>query len=257
MTGVKILIIDLETAPKQAYVWRFFKENVGAKQVVGHGYIMSYAYKWLGEEEVHYSHTTTEDDRRLASEIRELFDEADVIVAHNAERFDIPTAKARMVVHRIAPPSPYKVVDTLRVAKKEFLFPSNSLEYLAEVLGVSPKKSHKKFPGFELWSECIKGNEEAWQEMMEYNIQDVITLEEIYLAMRPYIRNHPNLGILLEEGREMCPKCGSPHVQYRGYTTTQVGKYRKLQCQECGGWSRTRFTEYPKDKRKSLITNAV
>ena len=30
----KILILDVETFPNTAYVWRFFKENIGAKQVI-------------------------------------------------------------------------------------------------------------------------------------------------------------------------------------------------------------------------------
>lgn len=253
----RILIIDLETAPKAAYVWRFFKEFVSPKQVLGHGYIMSFAYKWLGEKEVQFHYTLTEDDSALCVDLAEVLNQADIVVAHNAERFDIPTAKARMLVNRIPPPSPFKVVDTLRVAKKEFLFPSNSLEYLANVLDCKPKLTHKKFPGFELWSECIKGNLEAWNEMKEYNIQDVETLEEIYLKMRPYIRNHPNVGVFMEEERPVCSKCGSHHIQLRGYTTTQVGKYRKFVCNDCGGWSRTRFTEYPKDKRKDLVVNAI
>jgi len=253
----KVLIIDLETAPKQAYVWRFFKENVGAKQVLGHGYIMSFAYKWLGDKEVSYHETRTEDDGQLCMELAFVLDQADVVVAHNAERFDLPTARARMLVNGLRPPSPYKVVDTLKVAKKEFLFPSNSLEYLAKVLKCAPKLAHKKFPGFELWAECIKGNEAAWQEMKEYNIQDVDTLEEIYLRMRPWATNHPNIGVFEEQDRPICPKCGSAHVQLRGFTVTNVGKYQKFQCQGCGGWARTRFTEYPKDKRKQLVVNAV
>lgn len=254
---MRICILDLETAPKQAYIWRFFKENIGAKQVLGHGYMMSFAYKWLGEEKTYYHDTKTENDRELCRKLCKVLDASDIVVAHNAERFDLPMARARMLVNGVRPPSPFKVVDTLRVAKKEFLFPSNSLEYLANVLGCKPKLAHKKFPGFELWSECIKGNPEAWEEMKVYNIQDVVTLEEVYLKMRPYMRFHPNVGVFMEEDKVVCPKCGGDHIQYRGYTHTNVGKYRKFQCQSCGGWGRTRFTEYPKDKREHLVVNAV
>lgn len=254
---MKIAIIDLETAPKQAYIWRFFKENIGAKQVLGHGYIMSFAYKWLGDEKTHYFETRTEDDTALCVRLRAVLDEADIVIAHNAQKFDLPTARSRMLVNGLRPPSPFKVVDTLRVAKKEFAFPSNSLEYLAIVLGCKPKLSHKKFPGFELWSECMKGNEEAWEEMRTYNVQDVDTLEEVYLKMRPYMRYHPNVGVHIEADHPVCPKCGSKHVHFRGFAYTNVGKYHRFQCKTCGGWGRTRTTVYPKDKRKQLVTNAV
>ena len=253
----RILIVDLETAPKQAYVWRFFKENVGVKQVLSHGYMMSFAYKWLGDKDVQFHYSLDEDDSALCVELADVLNRADIVVAHNAEKFDLPTARGRMLVHGLRPPSPFKVVDTLRVAKREFLFPSNSLAYLAEVLDCGAKDDHKEFPGFDLWAECIKGNPRAWEEMKKYNIQDVETLEEIYLKMRPYMRTHPNVGVFEEEDRPVCPKCGSHHIQLRGYTVTNVGKYRKFQCQECGGWARSRFTEYPKDKRKQLVVNAV
>lgn len=111
--------------------------------------------------------------------------------------------------------------------------------------------------GFELWLECLRQNEEAWAEMRKYNIQDVLTLEEVYTKMRPWIRNHPNVGVLKEEHDTVCPKCGSARLVHRGYATTSVGKYQRYRCSDCGGWSRSRFSVYPKEKRKALLVNAV
>lgn len=39
----KILILDIETAPNIAYVWRTFKEFISPKQMISNSYIMSYA----------------------------------------------------------------------------------------------------------------------------------------------------------------------------------------------------------------------
>lgn len=253
----RTLIIDLEVAPKQAWVWQFFKTFISPKQVTGHGYLLSFAYKWLGDKTTQYHYSLDEDDSALCVDLADVLNRADIVVAHNAIRFDIPMAKGRMLVNGLKPPSPFKVVDTLKIAKKEFLFPSNSLEYLADVLGCTPKESHKDFPGFELWTECMKGNPKAWEEMRKYNIQDVETLEEIYLKMRPYASQHPNVGVFQEGSRPCCTRCGSENIQLRGYAYTQVSKFRKYVCNECGGWSRTRFSEYDKDKRKALVTNAV
>lgn len=254
---INILIVDLETAPKLAYVWGFWNTNVGLNQTLSSTYIMSYAAKWLGSQTVYYSETRTEDDKALCKELAVLFDTADMVIAHNGQRFDIPIVRARCVLHGINPWSPIKVIDTLKVAKREFRFDRNSLAYLAEYLGVESKEEHKNFPGFELWSECIKGNPEAWEEMQKYNIQDVETLEQVYLKLRSWDTKHPNIGVFMEQDKVICAKCGGDHVQFRGYTYTNVSKFRKFQCQGCGGWGRTRFTEYPKDKRKSLTVNAV
>ena len=253
----KILVVDIETAPKLAYVWNFWNTNVGLNQTLSSTYIMSYAAKWLGGKEVMYAETRNENDEALCDQLYRLFDSADMVVAHNGSKFDIPIVRARCVLHKIKPWSPIKEIDTLKVAKKEFRFDRNSLAYLAEFLGVEEKEEHKNFPGFELWSECIKGNPAAWREMREYNIQDVETLEQVYLRLRPWIRNHPNIGVFMEKDHTACAKCGGSHIQWRGYAYTNVGKYRKFQCQNCGGWGRTRFTQYPKDKRKELTVNAV
>lgn len=254
---VKILLVDIETSPNIAYVWGAWKQNISVKQMMETGHIMSFAAKWLGDEEIIYLENRKADDKAIVTALVRLFDEADIVIAHNGRRFDGPYIMGKALTHGITPPSPYKWVDTLDVARKEFRFVHNSLEGLAKVLGCHEKDAHKKFPGFELWLECLRGNDEAWAEMEHYNIQDVVVLEEIYLKMRPWIKNHPNIGIYLEEDRPVCTKCGSDHIQFRGYVKTQVGKYRRIHCQSCGGWSRTRYTELDNDKRKVLLTNAV
>lgn len=253
----KILLLDIETAPKVALVWRFYKENISPKQVLEHGHIMSFAAKWLGSDKVIYQENRKEDDSAIVAALVDLFDQADVVVAHNGDRFDFPQVMARALVHGIRPPSPYKVVDTVKVARKEFSFGSNSLEYLANVLGCTPKKAHKKYPGFELWLECLRKNEDAWKELRDYNIQDLIVLEEIYLKMLPWMRHHPNVAIFGDNDGFACPKCGSSHIQRRGYAYTNAGKYHRYQCITCGGWGRTRYTVLDKEERAALLTNAV
>lgn len=253
----KVLIIDIETAPKVAYVWRFWKENISPKQVKQHGHIMSFAAKWLDGGEIFYEENRKENDLPIVSRLCELLDQADFAVAHNGEGFDFPQIRARAVVHGIKPPSPFKAIDTYKIAKKEFGFPSNSLEYLTGVLGCKTKKGgHGKFPGFTLWLECLKGNDEAWAELKEYNILDVIALEELYLKLRPWATNHPNLAVYAEEPQKpVCPKCGGNHLQYRGYAYTSTGKYHRMQCQDCGGWSRSRYSLLPKNE--NLVVNQV
>lgn len=254
----RTLILDIENAPALAYVWDFWKANISPKQVREHHHIMSFAAKWLGDNKIYYEENRKGDDKAIVSSLVDFLSEADIVVAHNAAKHDLPMINGRALVQGIKPPSPYHVVDTLRAARKYFKFGSNSLEYLAEVLGCREKKEvHSKFPGWELWLECLKGNDEAWEEMKTYNIQDVVVLEEVYLAMRPWIANHPNIGVFEERDEVVCPYCGSAHIHFRGYAHTKVSKFHRIQCQDCGGWSRTRYNEYPQEKRRNLVTNAV
>jgi len=253
----KILTIDIETSPNIAYVWGLWKQNVGLNMLKDRTYVMSYAAKWLGSDKVLYEENRHGDDRDLIQSLIDLLDSADIVIAHNANKFDLPTINARAVEHGIKPPSPYKVVDTLSVAKKHFRFTSNKLEFIADALGCAPKLKHQHFPGFELWLQCLKQNDKAWKEMKEYNVQDVLTLEEVYLKLRPWIKNHPNIGVLDEQDVPVCPKCGGRHINYRGYVTTNVSKFRKFVCMDCGGWGRTRYNELAPEKRKQLTTNAL
>lgn len=251
----KVLIFDLETAPNLAYVWGMFKQNIGLNQVQAEGYVMSFAAKWLGEDKVMYFENRHGDDKPLIKRLIDLFDKADIVVAHNGNRFDVPIVMGRALVHGFAPPEPFKQIDTLQVARRQFRLMSNKLEHIANVLGCAPKLDHAKFAGFALWHQCLKQNDEAWEEMRKYNVQDVLTLEEVYLKLRPFMKNHPNVAIYEEPDEPACPKCGSKHIHYRGYFYTNAGKYRKFRCMTCKGWSSTRYTELNKDVAKNIMKN--
>lgn len=255
---MKILLLDIETAPNLAHVWRFWQENIGATQVIKHSTMLSYAARWLGGKDVAYQDTQFQNERNMLRSVNKLLDKADCVVAHNGNKFDLPKIRGRSLVYGLPLPSPYKQIDTCLIARKAFGFDSNSLEYLANVLNLKhKKKKHKKFPGHEMWVECLKGNPEAWKEMRLYNINDIDVLEDLYLFLRPYAHNHPNFGVFIESDKKVCPKCGSENIHKDGFAHTTVGKYQQYECGDCGGWLRDRFTVYSKEKRKMLAVNVV
>ncbi len=255
---MKILLLDIETAPNVAHVWRFFKENIGANQVLEHSSMLSYAAKWIGTDKVFYQDTQHQNEKNMLKSVNKLLDQADCVVAHNGRGFDMPKIRGRSLTYNLPLPSPYKEIDTYLIARREFGFDSNSLEYIAKVMGCkNQKKRHNKFPGHEMWVECLKNNPEAWAEMKKYNIGDIDVLEEVYLMVRPYARNHPNFGVFLESDKRVCPKCGSENVHKDGFAYTMVGKYQQYECGDCGGWLRDRFTVFPKEKRKVLAVNVA
>jgi predicted RNA-binding Zn-ribbon protein involved in translation (DUF1610 family) len=256
----RVLILDIETAPILGNVWRIWKENVGLNQIERDWFILSYAAKWLGEDRVMYEDQSKapdiENDKDLLGKLWKLLDEADVVVAHNGKKFDIRKINARMVLNGYKPYSPIKVVDTLEISKTNFAFTSNRLEYISGKLNKKYRKlKHGKYPGFELWRAVLAGDKAAWAEMRTYNEHDVLSLEETYLELRPWDRRHPNVDVYDDEHEgHACPVCGSHHVEKRGFARTNSGKYQRFQCQECGGWSRSRYTMNTAAKRKATLT---
>lgn len=259
----RILLIDIETAPILGYVWSLWKQNVGLNQIKEEWYILSYCAKWLHEPEIMYRDVreNPHSDESLMKPLWELLDEADIIIGQNGKAFDMPKIQARLIMAGHMPPRPYKVIDTLIMAKQQFRFTSNKLEWMTgESAGLTTlkKNQHSKFPGFTLWAECLKGNPEAWDEMKEYNIPDVTSMEELYLKLRPWYVGHPNLAAYVESTEVLCPKCLSPDIKQHPetpFTFTQTGKYEMYHCNSCGGFSRGRYTRNSTLKRKSLLSN--
>jgi DNA polymerase elongation subunit (family B) len=232
---------------------------VALNQIEKDSHLLAFAAKWLGESEIIYSDQShvrnIENDKKLCLRIWKLFNEADIVVAQNGDAFDIPIIRARMIKAGIKPPSQFRTVDTLKVARKTFRFTSAKLEYLSRFLGCRVKKSlHKRFPGFSLWTAVLKGNRLAWAEMRRYNLDDIRSLEEVYNKLLPWIEGHPNVGMYRVTNNPQCPKCGGK-TQSRGIYLTNFGKYQRYQCTKCGGWSRGRKQLADPAHRKLQLQN--
>ena len=251
----KILIIDIETAPLRAYVWSRWKQNVYLDQTISEWFMLTWSAKWLFSSEVKSARLTSEealneDDKRITKELWELVNEADVLVAHNGNSFDIPKINTRFLLNDLPPTKPFQSIDTKVIAAKQFGFSSNKLDALARYFGFKVKLG----TDFELWDKCLRGDEVALSYMEEYNQYDVELLEEVYLKLRPWIKNHPNVGLYMESDIPVCGNCGSSHLHEEGEYFTQVGRYKTYRC-ECGALSRVRTSNVPKKKRDVLLTN--
>lgn len=256
MSKPRILTLDIETAPLNVYTWGTFDQNVGLNQIKGEWRILSVAWKWLGERKVHFESASLSldggvFDMNLMSTVWELLDEADIVVAQNGREFDIKKINARMIQQGFDPYSPIRIIDTMQAAKRHFAFTSNKLEWMGKHIARMPKEEHRKFPGFELWKECLAGNEAAWREMEKYNKADVLATEALYLKLRPWIEGHPNVATYGSEPHR-CPKCGGDSLQSRGVGVTQTGRFQRYCCNSCGGWSRGRVAVGPLERRKLL-----
>jgi DNA polymerase elongation subunit (family B) len=226
----KILLYDLETFPNIGYTWTKWETNV--IKFVKEWELASFAWKWLGESKISVMSQRNHTEKQLATHLAALMNESDIIVAHNGDNFDLKKSRVKFLQHGIKPPAPSKTVDTKKVAKSRFAFNSNSLNDLAETLKLGKKVNTG---GFELWEGCMRNDKSAWALMEKYNKQDVDLLEKVYLKLRGWMTNHPNMA-LIKDIAIGCPSCGSEEIQSRGYSITAKTRRRRLQCQSCACW---------------------
>lgn len=240
MTQPKILLWDLETTPLVSQNWSRWESN--AINVLQESYVLSCAYKWLGDKKTHIialndfigNKPNTNDTKEFIQVIHDVLSSADILVAQNGDSFDLKKINTRFVYYGLSPIPPKKTVDTLKVAKKHFAFSSNSLNELGKYLGLGEKLDTG---GFKTWMGCMSGDKKSWKMMKAYNVQDILLLEKVYLRLLPYINNHPPLGMYNGQPNS-CPNCGGNRLQSRGVMVTKTCVYQRFNCQSCGSWSR-------------------
>jgi len=252
--GPRIGVIDIETSPTLAWVWRRWKENIFPRQVESETIILSCAIKELGNDSVDFLANwqvgDVEDDETLVRWIAKEMEKYDVLIAHNGDKFDFPIINTRMVYYGLTPPAPYKTVDTLKTLKKRFRFPSNGLDAVCGYLGLGTKTEHE---GFNLWKRVMHHDPAAFAIMEEYNIHDVVLLEELYLYIRAWENTHPSLAIRTDSEDRLCNACGSSNITMTDNKFyTSVSMFSLYQCDDCGHWHRTRKNEVSKDKLPNL-----
>lgn len=227
---MKLLLLDIETAPHLSATWGLYDQNVALDQLLEPGYTLCWAAKWHGDKEVMFESIVT-GERKMVRRVHKLLGEADAVCHYNGTKFDIPTLNKEFLLQDLKPPAPFREIDLLKTARQRFKLASNKLDFVAQELGLGAKTKHK---GMALWLGCMKKNPEDWKVMETYNKQDVLLLEKVYDRLLPWIVGHPNLSVM--EDAECCPKCGSESFQARGRAISAGGVYSRFQCNDCGGW---------------------
>lgn len=247
---MKLLLLDIETAPNLVHVWGLFQQNVAINQIMATGYVMCWAAKWYGEKEVYFDSVHQSKPKAMLKRIHKMLSDADAVIHYNGTKFDIPTLSKEFLIHEMAPPSPYKQIDLYRVVRSAFRFPSNKLDHVLKALQLGEKTKHQ---GHEMWVKCMAGDNAAWKQMEKYNRNDVTKMEGLYERLRPWIRVHPNHGLYDEPGIPVCTNCGGGNLMRRGFARTTVAKYSRWQCRDCGTWVRGADMELPKEDRKMIM----
>lgn len=234
--AARTLIIDIENFPNLAWVWGLWDQNVGLSQLEEASRVVCFAAKWHGDRKCMFWSEHHHGHDEMVAAAWQLMDEADAIVGYNSRGFDVKHLHREFVLANMPPPSPHKDIDLLTVARSRFKFVSNKLDHVASELGVGSKLKHQ---GFDLWRQCIDGDEKAWATFKRYNIQDVNLTERVYDRLLPWIKNHPHPG-LYGGAVDGCPNCGGTNLTATGETPTGTTNYELYRCDDCGANARSR-----------------
>lgn len=226
---MNIAYIDLETSPILGYAYGFYETTL--LSIEKDSTLLSVAYKINDGKTVVFSRREY-TEKQLVNILWRVLNDNDVIVAQNGDNFDIKVANTFFVRHKLKPPAPFKTVDTLKLARKYFKFPSNKLDYISQILLNKRKIETDK----SLWFDCMKGDETALRKMERYNVMDVELCYEIYHKMKGWHTGHPNSNVYLGSTHK-CPACAG-NTQKRGFMVTRARKYQRYQCVDCGMWSK-------------------
>jgi DNA polymerase elongation subunit (family B) len=232
----KVLTIDIETRPNLAYVWGLWDQNVGLSQLVEAGSVICFAAKWHGKSKVEFYSDHHDGHGAMIEHAHRLLSEADVVIGFNSEPFDIKHLHREFVLAGMPPPAPHRPIDLLRTVRQRFRFTSNKLDHVATELGLGSKVKHS---GFQLWVDCMADDPKAWKQIRTYCKNDVVLTERLYDYLRPWIKNHPHMGLYTGKV-SCCPNCGSDNMVDRiDPYMTPTAAYNAKVCEDCGAHART------------------
>ena len=248
----KILIFDIETAPIKAFVYGIWQQNVNLKYIEKDWFVFSFAAKWLDSDEIFYHDVSkeknVENEKKVCKKIHKLLNEADIIVGHNSDKFDLKKLNTRFIKHNLSPIAKKQTIDTLKIARRYFSFTSNKLDFIAKFLGIEGKYKSKKFDQSELWMACYNQDQEAWKENKIYNEQDILVTEQVFNKLKTY--DH-SLNFQAYIQTIICV-CGCKEFYKDGTAYTKTGIFQRYRCTDCHKTFTDKTNLLDKDQKRFL-----
>ena len=233
MTKRKRLFFDIETAPNIGLFWEAgYKKNIDSSNIIKERAIICICYKWEDEKEVHEVHwDAKQNDKALLTKFIKVANDADEMVGHNGDRFDLAWIRTRCLFHGIEMFPKYTTIDTLKIARSTFKFNSNKLNYIADFLGLGQKIKTE----FGLWKAIVLNKDaKAMAEMIKYCKKDVVLLENVFKALNNHIQPKTHFGVIFNADRGSCPECGSDDIVIANRRTMASGtKKIQYKCYTC------------------------
>jgi len=229
----KRLYFDIETSPNIGMFWSAgYKQRIDYSNIIKERAIICICYKWEDEKEV-YSLTwdSKQNDKKMLEDFIKVANQADELVGHNGDKFDLTWIRTRCLYHGIQMFPKYTTIDTLKVARSKFRFNSNRLDYIAKFLGIGSKIKTE----FNLWKDIVLNKDKkALDYMVKYCKMDVSLLEQVHKKLSTHIDNKTHYGVIFGQDRGSCPECGSDDLTISKRRTTASGlKKIQYKCKTC------------------------
>lgn len=229
----KRLFFDIETSPNIGLFWSAgYKQSIDYSNIVKERAIICICYKWQGQKAQYLTWDKNQDDRAMLEKFIKIANEADELVGHNGDKFDLAWIRTRCLFHRIPMFPSYVTIDTLKVARSKFRFNSNRLDYISKYLGLGKKIKTE----FNLWKDIILSNSPtAMAKMVRYCKWDVALLEKVFIEMSVHIAAKTHAGVACGRDKISCPECSSRKVKLAKTRISAAGTIKsQYQCADCG-----------------------
>ena len=233
-TKRKRLYFDIETSPNIGFFWTAgFKLNISTESIIKERAIICICYKWEEDKVTHsLNWDSKQNDKKMLQEFIKVANEADELVGHNGDKFDLSWIRTRCLFHRLEMFPTYTTIDTLKVARSKFKFNSNKLNYIAKYLGIG-QKIHTEY---DLWKDIVLNKDkDAMDKMIKYCKMDVILLEKVHKELSLHIPAKTHYGVIFGGDRGSCPECGSDDIVRNNKRVTASGLVKvQMRCKTCG-----------------------
>lgn len=244
MRETRILTIDIERFPFLAAGYDLRAKYTPWTSIVQPSRECCFAAKWLDSDEVVFhgeydfakGKLTKPARTKMLREMWGLLDAADIVVTYNGVNFDQPHMTTEFTLAGMTEPRPFKSVDLYKVVRSRLRLESNSLAYALNRFGLPAKMD---MGGMGTMLAAMRGDVEAWTHLRDYNGQDVISTEALYLRLQGHNPSHPMMGSELDELR--CNQCGHVDFEPAGWNRAQVLERAQYRCKSCGGCVVTTF----------------
>jgi uncharacterized protein YprB with RNaseH-like and TPR domain/predicted RNA-binding Zn-ribbon protein involved in translation (DUF1610 family) len=233
-TKRKRLYFDIETSPNIGFFWTAgFKLNISTESIIKERAIICICYKWEEDKVTHsLNWDSKQNDKKMLQDFIKVANEADELVGHNGDKFDLAWVRTRCLFHRIDMFPTYITIDTLKVARSKFKFNSNKLNYIAKYLGIG-QKIHTDY---DLWKDIVLNKDkDAMDKMIKYCKMDVILLEKVHKELSLHIPAKTHYGVIFGAYKGSCPECGSDDIVRNNKRVTATGVVKvQMRCNTCG-----------------------
>jgi len=228
------LYFDIEVSANVGLFWQSgYKIQIGTENIIKERAVICICYKWEDDKDVYYLQwDKNQCDKNLLKEFISVANEADELVGHNGDKFDLSWIRTRCLLHKIDMFPTYNTIDTLKIARSKFRFNSNRLDYIGKFLGLG-QKNHTNF---DLWKDImLKNCTKSMNIMIDYCIQDVVLLEKVHKALNNHIPAKTHYGVIFGGDRSSCPECGSDEIVKNNRRVMASGLVKiQMKCKNCG-----------------------